>query len=1127
MGRCAVCWGSEPAGCACEAADSSLSPFDALEEDGSLAADEELRPVTALFADIAGSTSLGERLAPHLVRLVIGDCVSDLTGIVERLDGCVTAHMGDGIAAFFGLHGAHEDDPQRAAIAALEMVRSAQGFARDIASAWETEDFAIRVGINAGRVATTRIGAADPAKHALGDPVNVAARLQAVAPRNGVLVGREAVAQLDERFDLEQLPPFQVRGRDEEVSAWELHSFDPSAKRDLAVVPLVGREVECLALESVVEDVVAGRGRVLLLTGEAGIGKSRLLAEFRRMVGPDALWLEASCAGQGVAVPFKPIGDLIRQWIGLGYDVPSLAVRVSLQHALKGLGLTDAEEVLAGFEWLLGAREGERDLLRWDEQRSPEAIQTEMRESVCRWLGRLTVEGPVVIALEDAEQVDASTRSMIEDVMDLTDGDGLSLAVAMRPDSYSEGWGIRVQALAEYAHRAREVSVLPLTSSATDDLVTILDQSGHLTEGMRGRLVRTAEGNPLFAEELYRSIVEEGGPDEFCENGDGLPIGLEGLLLARIDRLDAETRIVAQCAAAIGRVFSSHLVADTLGSISIGKSIKELVRSGIITEEMRYPEARYTFRHGLFRDAALSTLLPEHRRDLHRRIASVIERSSEDGKDLEALAHHCALGELWGRAAQCFLLAAERAIRLDAVQEGMNLLRQAWEAARAGGASETVLRVGTRLAELLVETGQPDAAVNVYERMLDLVRRDMSGGVYGALAECLADIGRINEAKGAIKEANRTVCLRRDPYVLYAMAHVAFREGMCEGAAEELKGLERQRASGDAWNVDLDGKVAWLWAGLCAVSGDFQSAEVWTAERRQRAAESGEVVRVLEADRDLGILALCRGDIARSREKLESTFERANGLGYFKHKCEATVNLLYLYWLSGDLNKGKEFAERVECWERIPHCRAEVLGGVAGISVGLGAFDKAERVYEEGLECGGDAWVSLALRLRLSLVRLARGDLEGAEGGIRAVLGKLGRSGVRLEQRSWARVGLAEIAMERGDGETAEREALLALKDAERAERPAVVAPRRVLGMARELQEAGSGRGDLERALVLARDMGMRLEEGRALAALARFGLGESRDLRGEARRLFEGCGARPDLVALDAEEDASGARMG
>ncbi|MGH3113240.1 MAG: adenylate/guanylate cyclase domain-containing protein, partial [Gaiellaceae bacterium] len=291
---------------------------------------DEMRPITALFADIVGSTGLGERLGPDEIKALVGECVTRMSRAVEEFGGVVQAFMGDGICAYFGVPAAHEDDPERAARAALRIIGVAVDYASEVHAAWGIEGFNVRVGLNSGPAAVGVVGGEDAQTVALGDTTNVAARLQGAAEAGTIAIGPGTASRLSERFVLEPLGEISVKGRDEAVTASRLVGPRPATEPP-SRTPLVGRDAEMGTLGSAMDDLRAGRGQVLLFLGDAGLGKTRMLAELRGLIATDATWLEGRCVSYGAGSPYGPFVELLRTWLGAEEADAELAVRTKLR----------------------------------------------------------------------------------------------------------------------------------------------------------------------------------------------------------------------------------------------------------------------------------------------------------------------------------------------------------------------------------------------------------------------------------------------------------------------------------------------------------------------------------------------------------------------------------------------------------------------------------------------------------------------------------------------------------------------------------------------------------------------------------------------------------------------------
>ena len=603
--------------------------------------EDELRPVTVLFADIVGSTALGERLAPDEVKALVGECVTMMSRAVEEYGGTVQAYAGDGICAYFGVPGAHEDDPERAARAGLRILEVVNEYARDVEAAWGLADFSVRVGINTGQAAVGQVGAADPRAVALGDATNVAARLQALTEPGTILVGDATARRLSKRFVFESVGELEVKGRKAPVIASRL--VGPTAREPVAgATPVVGRDVEMARLLGALGDLVAGRGRIVLLVGEPGIGKTRLLRELHSLAGDRITWLEGHCLSYG-GVAAWPFVEALLGWLGAEIGEPEIALRTKARARLGALLGDEVDAVLLSLGRLLR--------LRMDAPEAPEGGGG-IQGAYIRWLEALARERPVIVALEDVHWADGATRELAEAVLDLAERAPVGLFLTEEAAPGSEGAALRLSALGDHGHRTTEIPLGPLSDEAAEQVLAGIF-GGEADAATRRQLVAESEGNPLYLEELARALLEgaleaRGRTWTITVHSDLLPPALENLLVARIDRLPDEARKLAPAAAAIGRTFPVAVLEEVAGG-DVGEGLTALLRAEIVRENRRYPAFECSFTHGLLHDAALSTLTPARKRELYARIARAFESLYAGSLDdhLERLAHyHAQAGSL-------------------------------------------------------------------------------------------------------------------------------------------------------------------------------------------------------------------------------------------------------------------------------------------------------------------------------------------------------------------------------------------------------------------------------------------------------------------------------------------------
>ena len=602
--------------------------------------DGGIRPVTILFADVVGAVALAERFAPDEVLALVGGCVTLMSLAAEEYGGTVQAYEGDAICVYFGVPSAHEDDPERAARAALRILEVVDEYARDLEAAWGMIGFAVRVSINTGRAAIGLVGGANRQTLAFGDVTNVASRLRSAAEPGTILVGETTARRLAHRFALEPLGELDVSGRDAPVTVSRLLAASPRVPRSFAA-PSVGREHEIAQLRGVVDDVRAGRGRILVASGATGIGKTRLVAELRSLAGERVTWLEGHCLSYGGLAGW-PFIEILLGWLAAEVGEPEIAIRTKARARLGALLGEDLDDVLPP----LGA------LLRLDS--STEAPrEPDIPGAYLRWLEALAAEQPVLVVVEDVQWGDEQTRELAEAVMGLTDHAAVALVLTDEPVAGSAGAALRARAASEYAHRTTEISLGPLAEDAADELLAEI-LGDDVEPSVRARLVQEAEGNPLYLEELARAF-QEGTLEPrgrtwtiSLRSPELLPPTLENLLAARIDRLASGPRRLAQTAAVIGRTFPVDVLVHVTDE-DVADDLAALFRTEVVRELRRYPDFECSFTHGLLQEAALSTLTAAGRRDLYARVAAAFEEVFAIGLDdhLERLAHyHAQAGNL-------------------------------------------------------------------------------------------------------------------------------------------------------------------------------------------------------------------------------------------------------------------------------------------------------------------------------------------------------------------------------------------------------------------------------------------------------------------------------------------------
>jgi class 3 adenylate cyclase len=529
------------------------------------AATSERRPLTILFADIAGSTTIAEKLDPEDWTVLVQRAFGRLNAIAARYDGTVARLMGDGVLVFFGAPVAHEDDPERAVRCGLDMVRE---IANDVHG--HNVPLQVRVGINTGPVVVGMVGSDIAHEYtAMGDAVNIAARMQASAPPGGVLITAATykfVAPLVEVTDAGRL---ELKGKAEAVHGYQVTGLKRGAVStrglgDEVRSTMIGRDAQLGRLKDAFAIVRARQGRVGSILGEPGIGKSRLLAELRAHVtGTDskATWIEARCLSYGRSLPYNLVADLVRSAIGVAPMADEPEVRAALDQRTKALFRAEWRDAYIYLGHLLSIQ------LSPEERARMSALDVETLKrytsSVIGVIKGIAAGGPVVLALEDLHWADGPSIDLLLSLIPLANELPLFVVATSRFDRESEGWRLIAAVRDLFGDALIEIKLDPLSGEDTRTLVANLLHLESLPKETREHILTKAEGNPFFVEEVIRMLIDRGAierrDDRWVATARAsdveIPDTLQGLLLARIDRLPPESKRTLRVAAVIGRQF--------------------------------------------------------------------------------------------------------------------------------------------------------------------------------------------------------------------------------------------------------------------------------------------------------------------------------------------------------------------------------------------------------------------------------------------------------------------------------------------------------------------------------------------------------------------------------------------
>jgi class 3 adenylate cyclase len=717
--------------------------------DAPAAKEEERKLVTVLFADLTGSTALGERLDPERLRALLAEYFAAMASVIESWGGVVEKFIGDAVMAVFGIPAAREDDSERALRAALEMQSRLEDLNDEIAERHGVR-LAVRIGVNSGEVIA---GIGGDQFMVTGDVVNVAARLQQTAEAGEVVAGERTFLATRGLFRTEQLEDRALKGKELPVRAWRVLETDERALREsvpAASSRLVGRTRELSLLDTLYRGCIEdARPQLVTILGHAGVGKSRLTEEFVGHVragagGPPVF--RGRCLAYGEGITFWALREIIWHAAGIALDdsagvaADKLGTLVRTLFADSDTGSEEADSVLFALATSAGIAVPENPL----DEMTPESIGAELGLAWPRFLTALASRGPTIVAIDDLHRGDPPMLDMVERLVARSDGPVFLVATG-RPElaELRAGWSARPG--------KSQISLEPLPDSQAEELVDNL--APRLGTNLRQRIVATAEGNPLFAEEIVEHLVDRGvlarSGAEIVEVAPDaevtIPDTVRAVLAARVDALPPDEKRVLQHAAVVGKVFWATSLESMLDA-PVGPALRTLEDRGFVVTRRSSSfgdQTELAFRHGLIREVAYESI-PRARRALaHAEVGRWLEEVAADRRDeyVDLIAHHL---ESAARPEDAELAWPSDAERRDEIRSSaVEALVEAGRAEAAKSAIDQALGFGDRALALARSDTELLAAYELKAYAAQAaVRADEAWSYYVA---ALAAAGRLDD----------------------------------------------------------------------------------------------------------------------------------------------------------------------------------------------------------------------------------------------------------------------------------------------------------------------------------------------------------------------------------------------
>ena len=841
----------------------------------------ERKQVTILFADLKGSMELLATRDPEEARKILDPVLERMMEAVHRYEGTVNQVMGDGIMALFGAPVAHEDHAVRACYAALRMQDSVKRHAEDMDRA-AGAPLRIRVGLNSGEVVVRSIGSDLHMDYtAVGHTTHLASRLEQIALPGSIVISSQTLNLVEGYVLVKPLGKQAVKGLESAIEAYEVlgagtarSRLQASAARGLT--PFVGRaeELELLVLASA---RAAGRyGQLVAIVGEPGVGKSRLLWEFTHSHHTDGWRLvESRSVSYGKATPFLPLIDLLRSY----FDIEARDDVRQIREKVTGKLLSLDRELDVCAPPLLWLLEVPNDDPPWSRLDPPQRRQRTL-DAIKRVLLRESQLQPLLVVFEDLHWIDAETQALLDSLVDSLPAARVLLLVSYRPE-YQHPWGTRTY--------YRQLRIDPLPAGSAEELLEGLLGNDASLQPLTALLIERTEGNPFFLEESVRTLVEtkvlagERGAYRLAQPVSALqvPATAQAMLAARVDRLAPEDKRLLQAAAVIGNdvPFTLLQAIAEQPEPALRRGVANLQAAEFLYELRLFPDLEYTFKHALTHEVAYRSLLHDRRRSLHREIAEAIERLHADrlAEHVDALAHHAFRGEAWSKAVTYLRQAGSKAFARSANRTAVQHFEAALQA--IAHLPSSVERTRAEI-DVRIELRHALTPLGLVQRTLDHLRAAEAlaqglgdtpklGWIVSFIANCLFLQGHYRDALAigqraleiAEKQSDHALGIATQMYI----ARARLNRGEYETAVALLDAILpslQTRTSDDFLGLTIlpNAWVRSTRATALAELGRFAEAETQVAAAVRWADASGQPASVLWAHRDLGLVALIRGD---------------------------------------------------------------------------------------------------------------------------------------------------------------------------------------------------------------------------------------------------------------------------
>jgi class 3 adenylate cyclase/tetratricopeptide (TPR) repeat protein/ribosomal protein L40E len=891
----------------------------------------ERKIVTVFFADVANFTSLAEKLDPEDVHSIMDGAFQILMENIHRVEGTINQFTGDGVMALFGAPVAHEDHFQRACHAALSVQGDLKNYGTKVKKNYKV-DFLMRIGINSGPVVVGSIG--DDLRMdytAIGNTTNLASRMETLAKPGTIMVSASTHRLARDFFHFKFIESVKIKGLDAPQKAYQLiRTSDVGTRIEASVVRgltrFVGRKNSMAALLNAFEKVKTGSGQVIGLVGEAGVGKSRLLLEVRNRLPQDEYnYLEGYCLQYGGSIAYLPIINILRSYLGTKEGEPAFLVKQKMKEKILGLD-KKLKSVIPPFQSLLSLPLDDEEFAELEPKEKRERTFEALRDMLIR----SSQERPLILAVEDLHWIDNTSEEFLNYFTDWLANTPILLILLYRPE-YTHQWGSK----SFYT----KVGLTQLGMTSSNELIKAILKEGEAAQELKQLIHNCAAGNPLFMEELSHTLLENGfiniKEEKYVLSSKAsdiqVPDTIQGIIAARLDRLEDNLKRTMQEASVIGRDFAFRILQTITDMREELKShLLNLQSLEFIYEKSLFPELEYIFKHALTQEVAYNSLLLKKRKEIHEKIGMAIEElySSRLEEFYEILVYHYSKSDNLGKTYQFLKLSGEKLAKNYANWEAIDLYKEALtvlnKLPKNRENSKKQIEIYVLMGNTLALLGYPKNFLQILqegERLAKNVGDEKNlASIYGHISGVYSHKGdqllAIEYSENSFREANKIQDLDLMTPTAFSLCFAFQRDGQFSKAIDIASTIidliEKQERKSEFFGMALNAySIFCTFYGVALGHlGKFERGKVFFEKALDNATNVGHSITLGLIELYYGIVLRIKGDGRLSIKRSQNSIKYYEEGEFIYPLGMAWSNLGYGYYLIEEFDKAQKYIEK-------------------------------------------------------------------------------------------------------------------------------------------------------------------------------------------------------------------------